>query len=123
MTISEVISAVDELLPNVFDEDKKAAWVISVDGKLKDRLYRHFEEDPPAGPDKGPEDNGIPLRASGPCEEMYVFYLMAMIHFYMNDIDDYENALTQYNDLLMQYMASYRQTHTSKSAGGFKNFF
>lgn len=123
MTISEVISAVDELLPNVFDEDKKAAWVISVDGKLKDRLYRHFEEEEPAGPDNWPEDNDIPLRASGPWEEMYVFYLMAMIHFYMNDIDDYENALTQYNDLLMQYMASYRQTHTSKSAGGFKNFF
>lgn len=83
--------------------------------------YPRYVEVGPIGPSSYPEDRDVPLRASGPWEELYVHYLGAMVDYHHQDTDAYNDAMSLFSAASDEYRKHYHRTHTPRSSGGFQN--
>ena len=92
MTIETCISMVDAIEPNGYSEAVKHRILGEVEGRLRVELH---------GEAPG-ESDGV-LTVPHPYDQLYRFYLLAMI-FHMNgDRDRYENAAALYNAAYLNY--------------------
>lgn len=103
MTIKEVIKRADELRPNAIEEEIKAAWVWTLDGDIANMMGTKHPADP------FPQD--AELLASHPHDEMYIFYLMAMIDTANRDSTLYANDSLLFNSAYGEAKASWRRAN------------
>ena len=74
-------------------------------------------------PRKWPEDGGIPLVATGPYDELYVFYAVAMIEFYQREYGNYNNSMIQFNDRCADFRRAYRRGHPYRPQRTYEGVF
>lgn len=119
MTVNEAIAAADEMRPNTFEENKKAEWLSRLDGKIA--LEVHQEKTVPCY--EYSKDGNRELTVGEPHCEIYPLYLAAMIDFYNQDIESYENTMALFNAEYDIYAKWYIRNNMPKSQSGFKNLF
>lgn len=121
MTISQIISAVDELRPNAFSPAQKTLWLSEAEGMVQadimllepsDMVSYSYETD----------KETVPL-VGAPHDKLYRSYLCAMIDFYHAEYAAYQNSLAQFNAHMGEYTAwfarRYRPADGKAQASGY----
>lgn len=116
-TINQVIERVDGIKPNTYGENDKANWLYRLDGRISREILK---ENPPQQY-KYPEDGDKELLVPFPYDNIYDYYLQAMISYHNNEIGGYNNANMLYLEAFNAYAKLYQRENVPKSAGGFKN--
>lgn len=112
MTPNQVIEYVDEILPNVYSEEKKYEWMKWVDGRVATEVLQVEAPDYDL-PDFADSD----LLVEHPYDEIYHLYVMAMIHFYNREYDDYNNVVLAFREKFDAYKEWHIRTHGSGGKG------
>ena len=112
MTIKEVIKKADELRPNAIEEETKAMWVWTLDGDIANMMGTKH----PANP--FPQDGDLLM--AHPYDEVYIFYLMAMIDTANRDSTLYANDSVLFNSTYGEAKASWRRANTPQNHQGWR---
>ena len=116
-TINEIIERVDLNKPNTYDENTKAFWLSRLDGQISIEILK---QDPPEEYNY-PEDGDKQLLVPRPFDEVYDYYLQAMIDFSNKEFANYNNSMLMYNESINNYAKWYIRNNVPKSASNFKN--
>ena len=122
MQIDEIISRVDSLEPNQYDKETKLSWISQLDGKIFAEIilthddtgrmmylpYESGDEEPIAGPPYG--------------EDMYCYYLEAMIAQHNMETSKYNQKMLAYNNAYSEFANWYNRTHRPCPAKGGNRF-
>lgn len=109
-TINEVIERVGRTKPNAIDDRDKARWLIQLDGRLFEEMVKWDKPDAEVVKEY-PEDGDKELLASGPYEDLYDFYLTAMVSLAMRENADYGNNIDLYNARMTEFQSTWRRDH------------
>lgn len=112
MTIKEVIRRADELRPNSIEEETKSAWICALDGDVAELMGVKREKDP------FPDDRQLLMPP--PDEDVYVFYLMAMIDTANRDSTLYANDTVLFNSAYGDARARYRRNNLPEAKANWK---
>ena len=113
MTVKEAMKRADALRMNTVSDEQKAAWVSDLDGQLAEM----FGIEPPVN--NWPEEDRV-LLMPAPHDDVYVFYLVAMIDYYNQESTMYVNDMDIYNRAMKDARAWWRRGHRPKSAGDWR---
>ena len=119
MTIAEVISKVDALKPNTYTPEDKIDWLSTLDARVKSQIIDAHENEHPF-PFYGYDsinDQEMELLVPAPYDEMYIYWLEAMIDYNNSDDDRYNNAIMLFNNAYEGYKRHYTRTHMPISKG------
>ncbi len=119
MTIAEVISKVDALMPNNYTPEDKIGWLSSLDARVKTQIIDTHKRNEPIyfyGYDSL-MDQETELLVPAPYDEMYLRWLEAQIHYHNSDDDRYNNAITLFNNAYEGYKKHYTRTHMPLNHG------
>jgi len=107
MYLSEAIEKADNLRPNVIEDDMKVAWVEELEGKIADMMEIELPEM------NWPTD--FELLMPSPRDNLYVWYLCAMIDASNSETTAYANDMVVYNNMFSEASAWYRRSHRYES--------
>lgn len=105
MKLSAVIRMVDDIKPNVFDNDAKTMWINECEGMVQteimliapaDIIEYNYEEDADSE-----------LLAAPPHHKIYWAYLTAMIDFANGEYNKYQNTMQVFNAYFGEYSRWY----------------
>lgn len=119
MTIAEAISKVDSLKPNTYTYDDKVSWLSTLDTKVKTQVIDAHESDQSYsfnGYDSL-TDRDTELLVPAPYDEMYVYWLSAMIDYYNNEDARYNNAIILFDNSYERYKSYYTRSNMPMSKG------
>lgn len=119
-TVNTVLERVARLKPNMIDDRDAARWIMDLNDRLIRELHMPLCTERPR---KWPEDGGIPLVATGPYDELYVFYAVAMIEFYQREYGNYNNSMIQFNDRCADFRRAYRRGHSYRPQRTYEGVF
>lgn len=120
MKINKAIMYADDLRPNAFDDDVKVMWLSELDGKIEREVFKSEKTVPYVLPVDGEKE----LLVKHPHSDIYPLYIVAMIDFYNNDIDKYQNAMVIFNSKYDIFAKWYQRNNMPQNSGsGFKNLF
>ena len=122
MQIDEIIARVDSLEPNQYDKETKLSWISQLDGKIFAEIilthddigrmmylpYESGDEEPIAGPPYG--------------EDMYCYYLEAMIALHNMETSKYNQKMLAYNNAYTEFANWYNRMHRPCTAKGGNRF-
>jgi hypothetical protein len=119
MTIAEAISRVDSLKPNTYTYDDKVSWLSTLDTKVKTQVIDAHESDQSFSFNGYNEmtDSNQELLVPAPYDEMYVYWLTAMIDYYNNEDARYNNAVILFDNSYERYKSYYTRNNMPKSKG------
>lgn len=106
MTVCEIITRVNTLNPNAFDEEVKAQTLCSFESRLIYTL---------TGKEKRlsyPDDMKTELCLPDSYADIYIFYLSAMLFFLNREYEEFNNHTAMYNALLDEYMKDFGRKNT-----------
>jgi hypothetical protein len=119
MTIAEVISKVDSLLPNTYTTEEKVGWLSQLDARVYELVIKTHESQ-----DQfffygynSEEDQETELIIPAPFDEAYLRWLEAQIHYHNSEDDRYNNAIILFNNAYEGYKNHYIRTHMPKNKG------
>ena len=115
-TINTTLAEVDELKPNPYSEEVKAGWLAELDGKIAVEVL-HQET-----PVYGPEAWDTPLLVPAPYDNLYALYVSAMIDYYNQELDRYQNSMVVFNAAMDEYRKWYQRTNLPTTAGVFRGY-
>lgn len=118
MTINEAIAQLDNLKPNVFNEQVKRQWLSEVDSRLL-TLHNYYvltaaEQaviDAWSAYDID-TDGDTELIAVIPFTDIYLHYMFAKIDYLQSDIQRYSNGMTLYEDMYVSYANEFNRLHS-----------
>lgn len=123
MTITDVISKVDRLRPNVYSFEDKASWLCTVDSEIYNMVLYMGEEissdldiSSYISPDKE-------LILSENWEDIYLSFILAKIDYYNGEYDRCNNSTAMYNSSLEKFRAFMRDGKYPVRGGEIKNIF
>lgn len=116
-TINQVIERVDAIKPNTYEPEAKAEWLFRLDG----RISREVMKVNPPQQYRYPEDGDKELLVPHPYDDIYDYFMGAMIDYYNKEFGEYNNAMTMYNEAFSSYAKLYQRENRPESSGGFKN--
>ena len=61
----------------------------------------------------------VQLLAEAPYDDIYVYYLLAMIDFYNREPENYNNSYMMFNEKYNDFAKWWQRTHTPQKSGGF----
>lgn len=102
MTIQEAIDRADSVKPNAFSTADKVAWINSLEGTVALEVFLmapaeaaqfHYTE----------EDVSTTLLIDPPFDDLYVFWLEAMIDEANGEYDRYQNDRQMFNSRLNEF--------------------
>ena len=112
MKLFDAIAKADSFRLNTIDEETKSKWVYTVDCGVAEMMHV-------ARPTESfPEDRELLMEA--PHDEIYVYYLNAMIDYHNGELELYRNDITVFEDAMRQAGAWYQRNHTAKNYGGWR---
>lgn len=121
MTIGEVISRVDELSPSQYSNEQKLRWLTNLDGKIYEEIVK-THRDPIRETFTAYTGTQAELLVPFPyAEDLYVFYLQAMIALQNAEDGKYEQMRVVYNEALEAFENWYNRTHEPQ--GGTRFWF
>lgn len=116
MTLSELISVVDQLRPSHYDKDQVTGWVNEVESKAVREVINMAE---------GGEDIFVPylydehsenvLRIPDDHQDVYITYILAKMDFFNAEYDRYNADASLYEAAWQDYAADYRRRNRPKS--------
>lgn len=95
-TLKQIIDLVDGLKPNAFSNDQKTQWVNECEGKVQTEVFLLRPED--IVNLTYDECKNHELLAEPPHDDIYVYYLEAMIDFHNGEYDRYQNSMEMFNE-------------------------
>ena len=115
MTIIEMITEVDTLHPNGYDQRNKVAWLSNLDGRIKEEII-DIHEGGEGVTFKGytEEDLDTELIVPAPYDEVYRYWLEAQIDYANGEYNKYNNSMTMFNVAYSAYERYYHKTHMPK---------
>ena len=119
MTVLQAVGLCDGLVHNTCTQAQKVRWVEMLEERIHRLVLGMFVPEPEAFVPIG-EDLGRELLASGPFEDMYLYWLQAQVCYSQGEFSDYNAAIAQYNRLYLAFAADYGRTHMPKSRGRFR---
>lgn len=114
-TVNKVLAMADELWPNTYSEEAKAAWLTELDGKIAVEVLGI--EPPVYGAEKWDDD----LLVSAPYDNIYVLYVTAMVHFADRENESYNDARALFEGAMSEYRKWHNRTHMPAGKGGYQN--
>lgn len=115
MTIIEVITEVDALHPNGYDQNNKIAWLSNLDGRIKEEIIDTHEggDDTPF---EGYDSNDISteLIVPRPYDEVYRYWLEAQMDYANGEYTKYNNSMSMFNNAYTAFERHYHKTHMPK---------
>ena len=117
MKAIDMIERVDLLEPNDYSPEQKLHWLQSLDGKIFRELVETHEQ---------AETETLPAYVSGDeelligepyGEDLYYYYLQAMIAAENSETQRYNKRMTLFNSAYTAFSAWYVRTHRPRQAG------
>ena len=117
MTILDIITHVDQLKPNGYQNATKIGWLSNLDGQIfRDVIATH--EGAEITEFNGYDEESLDKELLVPYpfdEDIYTYYLQAQIDKENGEIKKYNNSITQYNNAFLAYANWYNRNHTPKA--------
>lgn len=113
MTISDAITRADAIRLNVISDEQKCEWLFRLDGELSEML----EIEPPKNtyPDMTGE-----LLIKHPYDDIYPLYLTAMIDYYNQELQLYQNDRVMFEQARDNAVTYYRRHNRPKQKGNWR---
>lgn len=112
MTLKQAIDRTNLLKPNTFSNDQKTDIITSAEGNIRAIINGIEGTDVPNVKYKYANDENVSLIAGSPYDDLYLFYLSAMIDFWNQEYAGYQVAMAQYNNLLSEFRKYYKPAKT-----------
>lgn len=103
MTPNKVIEIVDGLKPNTYDEEAKLRWINEFEGMVKRLVIQDDEFTPYVYPD----DMDKELLVPAPFDNLYCFYVEAMMDYYNKEYEYYNNTAGVFEARFQEYKKAY----------------
>ena len=117
MKAIDMIERVDLLEPNDYSPEQKLHWLSSLDGKVFRELIETHEDAPTDTlPAYGSGDEEL-LIGEPYGEDLYYYYLQAMIAAENSETQRYNKRMTLFNSAYTAFSAWYVRTHRPRLAG------
>lgn len=119
MTCEKVISEVNSLLPNTFDEVQKYRWLSDAERFAREVLsgYESFEHLGEPMENLLPDtDSTRELSAPAPYAEMYIYYVLAEINLLYGDLTKYNSYSTLYENMMEKFKKHCIRSYKSNMA-------
>lgn len=116
-TMNKTIDYVDRLKPNIFENEDKYTWIARLDGMISTEVHR---DEPPVSYNL-PEEADKELLIPAPYDDLYAFYISAMIDLYNKEYAHYNNSVLVFQERLEAYKADYIRKHPVCRANHFRN--
>lgn len=114
MKISEILSRVDNLKPNDYEESEKIGWLSELDTQIKREVldtYEGAENIVFNGYDEDSKETE--LLAVAPYDEMYLYWLHAKIDWFNGEFSKYNANISMFNSIYENYQMWYIRNHKS----------
>ena len=117
MKAMDIIDRVDLLEPNQYSPEQKLHWLSTLDGRIFEELIADAE----------PERERPELYSSGQeellvgypyGEDLYYYYLQAMIAAENAETQRYNKRMTLFNSVLSEYQSRYIRSHAPRGRAG-----
>lgn len=116
MTIAEIIRKVDELEPNQYEDSQKLHWLSTLDGQIFEEVIK-AHEDPVRESFTAYTEATDKLLVPFPYgEDLYCWYLQAMIAAENAESTKYGQMMAMFNGAFSQFESWYNRTHRPKKA-------
>ena len=110
LTAQQVLTQVDDLLPNAYETDCKRRWLTQAEGfVVREILNAHDGGESIAVPEMLHDNDE--MRVPAPYDELYRYYVEAQIHYANGEMARYNNASTAWNNAFLTYRDFYARTH------------
>lgn len=114
-TIRNVISYVDAIKPNAFDDAVKVQWINEAEGYIQTEVMMLALADTVQyDPD---EHMDAVLLVKPPHDKLYSLYLCALVDFANGEYDKYNNTMQMYNKFLGEYIRWYTRVFHPADGG------
>lgn len=113
MTIIELITDVDALHPNGYDQVFKIQWLSQLDGRIKQEIIDTHEggEDIVFNGYDADTNPDTKLLVPRPYDEVYRYWLEAQIDYANGEYTKYNNSMSMFNSAYSAYERFYNRTH------------
>lgn len=115
-TMNSVIEYVDNVKPNVYDDNVKYKWINALEGLISREVMN--EEAPEY---TLPDDADMPLLVGHPYDDIYGLYVSAMIDFNNREYNNYNQTVLMFTERLEQYKVWYIRHNAPGKARNFRN--
>ena len=116
LRINNLIWRIDDLEPNQYSDSQKMKWLSLLDGQIFEEIIK-THEDPIRESFSAYIDGNEELLVPYPYgEELYSWYLQAMIAAENAESDKYDQMMGMYNSVFTQFANWYNRTHRPKKA-------
>ena len=109
VTTVDVLSKVDNLCPNNYTRQQKQDWLYTAEAQIRDFAAMYTEDDA----DKSfVQLHNATLTLEQTDMDIYVHYVLSMIHMANNDIAMYNNHTAMFNTLMLDWQKKHRRSNT-----------
>lgn len=112
MTMGEAVLQADALRLNTMEDSEKRRWIHELDCDIAETL--EVEK-----PEADYSDNRE-LLLEAPHDNVYVYYLVARIDYFNQEIQMYQNDMVMFNEMLASARAYIRRHKRHESKGNYK---
>lgn len=112
MNIGQCVARVDTLRPNAISEGEKIRWAYELDSQLRREFYPRYAPARRESPDTEEAGKNYILSASGPYEELYVYYVAGKVDLANQELELYTADAALYRSALDDFRKDYHRTHT-----------
>ena len=116
MTIIELITDVDEMKPNGYEQLFKVQWLSQLDGRIKDEIIDTHEggEDVTFSGYNADTPIDTELLVPHPYDDVYRYWLEAQIDYANGEYTKYNNSMAMFNEAYSAYQRHYHKAHMPK---------
>lgn len=114
MTLKQAIDKVNAFKPNTLTDDQKTDILTTAEGGVRAIVNKIEGTDSPNLKYRYEKDQNALLTAVSPYDELYVFYLAAMIDYWNGEWDGYQTGMIMYNNLLNEFRRQYKPVKVSE---------
>lgn len=110
-TINDVLTEVDELKPNQYDDWLKIKWLSNLELRVVNEVFNTHEDTQVVFDGFTDADIDTELLVPEPYSELYKYYLFSMIDFNNQETDRYVNSTTMFNASYRDFVDYFNRTH------------
>ena len=116
MTIIELITDIDALKPNSYEQPYKVQWLSQLDSRVKQDIIDTHEGSEGVSFSGYNDDTPIDteLLIPHPYDEVYRFWLEAQIDYANGEYTKYNNSMAMFNTAYSAFERYYNRTHMPK---------
>ena len=116
MTIIEMITDVDAMKPNGYDQIYKIQWLSHLDGRIKNEIIDIHEggEDVTFNGYNAETPLDTELIVPHPYDDVYRYWLEAQIDYANGEYAKYNNSMSMFNEAYSAYNRYYHKHHMPK---------